>query len=206
VFQTIKSLFFVLLFLSTMVLAQTMESPKILTRQSGNVKKHWVEGSLASTQTIGCIPLAEAKNTFTPPDLYKGVEACVAQDNYNLAVRLFVLAGMYSWFDADRITDESAAQARTILITNTFAAMPEGKKAKFSEALDPLTKNPDPALVEKLCDEVEKVGAPNYYPSYMILHGIKAFTGNPHKEALIKDFGAATAWKSLQSEYLHCPD
>ena len=156
--------------------------------------------------TIGCIPLAEAKNTFTPPDLYKGVEACVAQDNYNLAVRLFVLAGMYSWFDADRITDESAAQARTILITNTFAAMPEGKKAKFSEALDPLTKNPDPALVEKLCDEVEKVGAPNYYPSYMILHGIKAFTGNPHKEALIKDFGAATAWKSLQSEYLHCPD
>lgn len=201
-----KSLFFVLLLLSTMVLAQTPEPPKILTQQSGNIKKHWAEGSLASTQTVGCIPLAQAQNTFTPPDLYKGVEACVAQDNYDLAVRLFVLAGMYSWFDADRITDKSAAQARTILITNTFDTMLQGKKVKFSKALDRLTKNPDPELVEKLCDEVEKLGAPNYYPSYMILHGIKAFTGNPHEEALIKDFDASSTWKNLQSEYLHCPD
>ncbi len=201
-----KSLFFVLLLLPTMVLAQTPEPPKILTQQSGNIKKHWAEGSLASTQTVGCIPLAQAKNTFTPPDLYKGVEACVAQDNYDLAVRLFILAGIYSWFDADRITDKTAAQARTILITNTFATIPQGKKAKFSKALERLTKNPDPALVEKLCNEVQKVGAPNYYPSYMILHGIKTFTGNPHEEALLKDFNASNVWKSLQSEYLHCPD
>lgn len=201
-----KSLFFVLPLLSTIALAQTFEPRKIITRQSGNVKKHWAEGSLALTQTVGCIPLAQAKNTFTPPDLYKGVEECVAQDNYDLAVRLFVLAGIYSWFDADRITDKTAAEARTVLITNAFATMSQDKKSKFSKALERLTKKPDPGLVEKLCAEVQKVGAPDYYPSYMILHGIKAFTGNPHEEALIKGFDASSAWKNLQSEYLHCPN
>ncbi len=199
-------LFFVLTFISAIALAQTPDPPRIITQQSGNVKKHWAEGSLASTQMIGCIHLAEAKNTFTPPDLYKGVEACVAQDNYDFAVKLFILAGIYSWFDADRITDKTADQARTILITDTFATMSQGKKSKFSKALERLTKNPDPALIEKLCSEVEKVGTPNYYPSYMILHGIKAFTGNPHEDALIKDFDASSAWKNLQSEYLHCLD
>lgn len=201
-----KSLFFVLPLLSTMVLAQNPEPPRIITQQNGNIKKYWAEGSLASTQTVGCISLAQVKNTFTPPDLYKGVEACVAQDNYDLAVRLFVLAGIYSWFDADRITDKSAAQARTVLITNTFATIPQGKKAKFSKALDLLTKKSDPGLLEKLCDEVQKVGALNYYPGYMILHGIQTFTGNPYKEALLKDFNASNTWKSLQSEYLHCPE
>lgn len=201
-----KSLLFLLPLVSTGVLAQTLDPPKIITQQSSHVTKHWAEGSLEATQTVGCIPLVEARNTFTPPDLYQGVEACVAQDNYDLAVRLFVLAGIYSWFDADRITDKTAAQARTILIANTFATMPQGKKAKFSKALDRLTKTPDPALVEKLCDDVEKVGAPTYYPSYMILHGIRTFTGNPHEEALIKDFDVSRAWKNLQSEYLHCPD
>jgi hypothetical protein len=39
----------------------------------------------------------------------------------------------------------------------------------------------------------------------MILHGIKAFTGNPHDDALLKDFDAEKTWKSLQTEFLKCP-
>jgi hypothetical protein len=45
---------------------------------------------------------------------------------------------------------------------------------------------------------------PNYY-SYMVLHGIKAFTGNPHEGALLKDFDAPKVWTNLQAAYLHCP-
>jgi hypothetical protein len=46
---------------------------------------------------------------------------------------------------------------------------------------------------------------PDYYPRYMVLHGIRAFSGNPHEGALVKDFDAPGVWKNLQSAYFHCP-
>lgn len=197
------SLLFLLLFIPTFALAQTLPPPKILKEQSGNVTNYYAEGNLASIQAVGCIPLKEAKNTFTPPDLYKGFEECLAKDNYDLAVGLFALAGIYSSFDAERITDETAGQGGTVLIMNTFATVGEEKKSKFSGTLNRVATNPE--ALGKLCGEVQKIGAPNYYPSYMILHGVKAFMGNPHEGALVQGFDAPGVWKKLQSEYLHCP-
>ncbi|MGA3281395.1 MAG: hypothetical protein ABSD50_10480 [Smithella sp.] len=182
--------------------AQTLEPPKIIKEQSGNITNYRVEGSLASTQTIGCIPLSEVKNTFTPADLYKGVSECIAKDNYDLGAGLFALAGIYASFDAERITDKTAGQAKTVLIMNVFSSVSQDKKTKFSEEIDRISKDPD--ILGMLCSQVQKIGMPNYYPSYMILHGIKAFTGNPHDGALAKDFDAQKVWMSLQTNYLHC--
>ena len=182
---------------------QSRESPKIITEQNGRITNYRPDGSLASTQTIGCIPLAEVKSTLTPPDLYKGVGECLGQENYNSAARLFALAGVYARFDAERVTDKSAGQAKTVLIMNTFSSLPQDKKNKFNETLSQITKNGE--SLEKLCGEVQRIGMPNYYPRYMILHGIKAFTGNPHDEALLKDFDSSKTWKSLQTGYLNCP-
>ena len=75
-------------------ISQALESPKIIKEQSGNFTNYRVEGSLASTQTIGCIPLSEVKNTVTPADLYKGVGECLDKNNYELASSLFMLAGI----------------------------------------------------------------------------------------------------------------
>jgi len=197
-----RSLLFPLLFFSAITLAQTLERPKIITEKSGNVTKHWVEGSLASTQVVGCIPLAEARSTFTPPDLYKGVEKCVAQDNYGLAVGLFALAGAYASFDEDRVIDKTVEGARAELIMNTFSAILQDKKIKFNKAFNRLIE--DPERIEKLCKQVQKIGPPNYYPSYMVLYGSKAFLGNPHEDALVKNFDASVGWRNIQLEYLHC--
>jgi hypothetical protein len=128
---------------------------------------------------------------------------CLAKDNYDAAVDLFALAGIYARFDAERVADKSAGQARTVLIMNTFAGLSEEKKAKFNTALKRITGTQE--VLGKLCGQIGKVGMPSYYPGYMVLHGIKAFTGNPHDGALIKDFDATGAWKNLQSAYLHCP-
>ncbi len=177
-----SSLLFLLLFLlsifSTLALAQIYQPPKIIKEQNGKITNYRAEGSLASTQTVSCIPLAQAKNTFTPPDLYKGVMECLSKDNYEYSAKLFALAGIYARFDAERIADKSAGQAKTVLIMNTFSNITEEKKKKFTESFNLITKTPE--LLRKLCDEVKQVGIPNYYPSYMILHGMKAFTGNPH--------------------------
>lgn len=195
---------FLLLFIASLCAAQTQEPPKIIKEQNGKITNYRAEGSLALTQAINCIPLAQAKPKFTPPDLYKGVAECLAKGEFESAAKLFVLAGIYARFDADRVTDKTAGQARTALIMNTFSNVPEEKKNEFNAALIRMTKTPE--LLGGLCKEVARIGMPDYYPGYTILHGIRAFSGNPHEAALVKDFDATGTWKSLQSTYLHCPD
>ena len=203
ILYTMRPLFLVLALFSTTALAQDNAPLSIVTEQAGGFTNYRAEGSLASTQTVGCIPLAAAKNTFTPADLYRGVAACIAQENYEFATGLFALAGIYGRFDAKRVADKSAGQARVVLIMNTFATVAQDKKTKFAEAFDQARMNP--AVLGKLCGEVRKIGMPNYYPNYMILHGIEAFTGNPHEGALLPDFDSTKVWADLQTDHLRCP-
>lgn len=198
-----RSLLLWLPFLGSVASAQTTEPPRIITEQNGRTTNYRVEGSLASTRTIGCIALAQAQNTFTPPDLYRGTLACITQNNPEAAVGLFALAGLYGRFDAERVADTSAGQAKSVLIMNTFAAVSAEQKTQFGEAFQRVTG--DPQQLAALCAAVQKIGLPDYYPAYMVLHGIKAFTGNPQDATLRKDFEPAKTWSRLQTAYLHCP-
>ncbi|OAN55233.1 hypothetical protein A6A04_11265 [Paramagnetospirillum marisnigri] len=179
------------------------DPPRIITERNGAITNHRVEGSLAPSREIGCIAVAEADNAMTPPDLYIGVRKCLDQDRFERAVELFALAGLYGNFDAMRVTDRSAGQAKTVLIMGTFSTVGPERKDRFRQALERMNANPD--SLTALCRSVDRVGHPGYYPAYMILHGMKAFTGNPHDGALAPDFDAAATWTSLRSNYLHCP-
>ena len=179
------------------------ETPRLIVQQAGNVTDVKVEGQLASTQNVGCIPLSEARNTLTPPDLYRGVTECLARDNYDRAVGLFALAGTYASFDSERVTDKTAVQAKSVLVSNTLLPQPEGKRARFVDTFNRILKTP--TSLGRLCSEVQKVGAPNYYPRYMILHGMRAIAGNSLDDAVIKDFDAPATWKKVQAGYLNCP-
>lgn len=195
---------FLLLMVTSMSVALAQVPPKIIKEQNGKVTNYRAEGSLASTHAVNCIPLTQVKRQFTPPDLYKGVEKCLARDEYESAAKLFALAGLYARFDTERVTDKTARQARTVLIMNTFSNESEQKKNNLNASLTRITKSPE--LLGELCKEVIQIGMPDYYPGYMILHGIKAFSGNPHEGALVTNFDAQGTWKRLQSTYLHCPD
>lgn len=198
-----RSLLLSLSFLTPIALAQVPDPPRIIIEQSEKMTNYRAEGDLASTQAIGCIPLEQAKNTYTPADLYKGVSECIAQEKYDLAAGLFLLARIYSRFDAERLTDKTAGAAGTMMIVITFSTLSQDERTKFSETVGRILKSPE--LLRTKCDEVQKIGAPNYYPGYMILHGMKAFKGNPHERALVKDFDTSGAWKNLQTNFLNCP-
>lgn len=191
------------LILLTPAMAQAQEPPRIIKEQSGNITNYRTQGNLEPTRSINCLPITKIQNTFTPPDIYQGVTKCLSEENYEFAVKLFMLAGIYSRFDAERVTDKSARQARTVLIMNTLSTQPEDKKSKFSAAADRMTKTPE--ILSGLCKDVMHVGMPNYYPNYMILHGMNAFLSNPNQDALVKNFDSSGTWKKLQSTYLHCP-
>lgn len=198
-----RPLTILLFLLPTLTLAQPDGPPRIVTEHDGRVMTFRAEGSLEPTQMPGCIPLSRANSTFTPPDLYLAVKECIARDNYDDAAGLFALASVYGRFDAERVADPSAGQAKSVLVMNTFAAVAREKRTRLNEALARATKSPE--RLRKLCSDVQHIGMPSYYPKYMILHGIDAFSANSGAEALRKDFDAKGFWKQLQTTYLHCP-
>jgi hypothetical protein len=113
-----------------------------------------------------------------------------------------MLAFIYGIFDAERVADKTAGQAILALNMDTFSSVPQDIKIKVDEAIKHIAQ--DNELLKKLCSETNKIGPPDYYPSYMILHGVRAFTGNPHDGALIKKFDALGTWKKIQSNNLKC--
>lgn len=61
-----------------------------------------------------------------------------------------------------------------------------------------------PQELSKLCLEVQQIGTPNYYPTYMIYHGIKAFMGNPHLGAMKENLDLNKVWNDSMKSYLKC--
>jgi hypothetical protein len=172
--------------------------------QNTDITHLYTEGNLASTHPLACVSLSEVKNIDTPADIFKGVRQCIEQNKYDDATDLFAIAGAYSKFDAARVTDKSAGQAKSALISETFSRVSEDKQNKFSQVQQ--LRMTTPETLKVICSGVKKIGMPNYYPEYMILHGMKAFTGNPYENALEKDFNAQEAWQKVLSEYLSCPN
>jgi hypothetical protein len=159
-------------------------------------------GHVAANQPMGCVELDHLDNTRAPPDLYLGVSACVQQENYRAAVAIFALAGMDGHFDAARVIDKTAGQAAQVLITATFDGMPAEKRDKFAKAVAEVAADA-PALA-RTCNRIRRMGFPTYYPGYMVVHGIHAFTAKPDDPTLESTFDGATTWNTLLTTYLNC--
>jgi hypothetical protein len=142
----------------------------------------------APTSPPGCVDLDQLDNTRTPPDLYLRVSACIQQDDYRAAVAIFALAGMDSHFDAARVVDKTAGQAGQELIIGTFDGLPADKREKFAKT------------------RIRSIGFPLYYPGYMVLQGVRAFTAKPEDAKLEPAFDGAATWNSLLTSYLNCRD
>ena len=142
---------------------------------------------LAAKQPLGCVELDQLDNSRTPPDLYVGVSACVQQENYRAAVAIFALAGMDGHIDAARVIDKTAGQAGQILNSATFDALPTEKRDRFAKTVTEVAA--DPAALARTCNRIRRMGFPTYYPGYMVVHGIHAFTAKPDDPTLESNFG-----------------
>lgn len=183
--------------------AQTPDRPQLLQQQSGTVTRLKMEGSLAATRDLGCLPAEKLEKAFTPPDLHAGVLKCLEQDRVDDAFVMFMMAGMYARFDALRIADPSVRGGPQAMIMNTYGSLPPEKREQFGKQLVP--KSSDPASLRAACAVLQKVGPPSYFPRYLILHGMKAYTSpNPFTEAMQPNFDAPGTWDKLMTEYMHC--
>ncbi len=161
-------------------------------------------GNLESKNDLACVGPEALENRFTPADLFMAVPACTEQGRYQEGAILFALAGTYGRFDTLRVIDESAHQALTVLKMYALGAMSPDQQSAFRDSVGKTIGSPDGLAA--FCKEIVRIGPPNYYPRYMVQHGLRAITQTEAGDGLLKDFNAAEAWMESLDAYLHCPN
>jgi hypothetical protein len=153
-----------------------------------------------------CVRLNQIDNRQVPPELYDRVKICM-QDNRDAdAVALFAIAGMDSIFDSLRVTDRSAGQARDILVKELFESLPANTSARLQAEIKDLWEHSQ--RLASLCEQVKKIGPPQYFPTYMVNHGMAVVISDLSKQAslppLKADFDSAATWNDIRTQYLNC--
>lgn len=166
------------------------------------VKNYTTEGNLAPTQNPGCIAYQGADNSLSPADLHLAVLACAEQKNFAGAADLFILMQLRAVFDAKRVADPSAGQAGTVLKLTVRQALGSEKTAALQAAFEDFGGNGS-SRHQAFCAAMQRNGPPQYYPAYMIQHGMWAFT-QPEADPLVAGFDAAAVWKELLGSYMKC--
>lgn len=160
-------------------------------------------GNLESKHDLGCVGIKKLSNKHTPADLYKAVSRCIEQGKHKAGAFLFALAGVYGRFDTLRVADRTAHQAVAVLGMQALAPLGKDKKNAFKGVLNKTLG--DPENLAAACKDIARIGPPDYYPRYMIQHGMGAFLKNASGDGLVGDFDAKAAWKKSLDAYLHCP-
>lgn len=146
-----------------------------------------------------CMERMEMKSSHTPELLFKSSALCIELEQYPKAVELYLVATAYGYFDGARVMDKSARQVLDLLKRENFSTIDAKKRNLFAEALR--TRLDD---MKPMCSFLEKLGRPNYHPSYMIQHGTQG-PSQKSKNGLIPNYDATTLWHDTRFNYLRCP-
>ena len=168
------------------------------------VKAVEAEGNLAVTDSLGCVSIDEVTTDHTPADIYAGIAKCIENEDYINAAQLFAIAGVYGSFDTKRVKDRSAHQALSVLSRQVLSSLDDSQKEAFIKALKEELEAGSNKLYA-LCDKINDKGHPTYFPTYMIQHGMGAFTDD-EEEPLKEDFDAEKAFQESLNQYLHCDE
>ncbi len=167
-----------------------------------HITNYETPGNLVAKHPLVCSTVGKLKDTDTPADLYAGMVDCAKHQRYEDAVYFFALAGVYSYFDAMRVIDETAHDAHSVLTLNAMTQLDDAtKQAVFAQLKATLG---DPAKLPAACMAITRIGPPNYFPEYMVQHGMDAVNGKVQGNGLLPDFDAKVAWQKSLDGYLHC--
>jgi len=177
--------------------AKPNQSPVVT--QNGAVIDYSMPGNLKPTHKVGCVSIASASDTWTPSDIFPAMRACINRGSYTDAIELFTLASSYGRFDMMRIPDQSAWNAMQVLQMQYLQDVTPVQKAGFNKAAEAMLQNRS-----DICIKLEKLGPPVYVPTYMIEHGMAAFTKSLKNGGLVQDFNGQAAWAEVLHDYAHC--
>ena len=167
---------------------------------NAEVKNIEAKGNLESNNSSDCIDINGLTNKNTPADIFIGITKCLDRSDYQKASQLYLVALAYGRYDSKRVEDKTAHQAVSVLRLNHLGGLNKDKTQKLQSALKTTTENKTP-----ICRVLKQLGSPSYHPSYMIQHGMGAFSGNKTKDGLVPDFNSKDSWEDVLNNYVKCP-
>lgn len=154
-------------------------------------------GSLQPTIMLPCIDLTKVENSYTPADLLVSVAECIDEKNYRAAADLYRLAKGYALYDRARIKDPTVATAFKALAFKYVKAM-------LGTSPEPMVAALQKPLAKSQCDVIVRLGQPNYYPRYMIQHGIQAAEKEDVNLNFLSEEESDSVWNYVINESLRC--
>jgi hypothetical protein len=152
-------------------------TPVTVTKPAHNITNYESQGNLESTNNIGCVASEKLSRKFTPPDMYKAAAICAQQNMNKEGIFLVALAGAYGQFDALRVVDKTAHDAPNISRMTSFGSLDASKMNAFQAGMTATLSNPD--TLAAICNDVIRIGPPDYFPRYMIQHGMGGLYSRP---------------------------
>lgn len=150
-----------------------------------------------------CLDKGDLNNKLSPFDLYKSIAICIDSEKFEPAVFMYAMAGAFGRYDTLRVADKSAHLAAKALPMLTFGSLPKEKVNAF-QTLVKKTLGNDSTRGE-YCAKITRIGPPDYFPSYMLQHGLGAFTGINNNQQFVISFDPNAAWPQAVKDYLQCP-
>lgn len=160
------------------------------------------DGNLEAPNPCGCIELSAVTNQNNPAEILIGMGKCIELKQFDKAAGMFAIAGVYGKFDTFRVKDKTAHQALLVLQQNILLNIDESARNTFIDSLKKMLKTGSTEL-SVVCQTIQKIGMPKYYPKYMVQHGIQAFTAS-EGNGLTEPFDSAASWNLALKNYLHC--
>jgi len=176
--------------------------PVTIKESAPNITNIETQGNLESTNNVGCVGQDKLNRKFTSADLYRAAATCAQRGMNKEGAFLGALAGAYGYFDTLRVADKSAHGAPVILRMTALDSLDEQKRIAFQASMKAAYS--DPVAHAEICNGIIHIGPPDYFPRYMIQHGIKVLTDANVGNGLVEGFDANAAWSRALGSYLHC--
>lgn len=185
----------------------TMEC--VLSKENGNtvdglegvnVISVSADGNLQSFEPIEeCVDIDEVSTINTPADILPASRRCIDIGEYEKGFRLYLLSRFYAFYDMKRVKDGSAHQAILMLEEQTYSTLSREQMKSFSNEAEKYQSDTTVKLMAA-CDAVQKLGAPEYHPIYMIQHGMEAFFASEDDDGIVEEFDSGKTWIEVLTE------
>jgi hypothetical protein len=175
----------IVLLVSVLCLGACTTNGLVLTDKSS---ENLVKQALSRCQ----IQPVQSENDYTPPLVYQAMINCINQNDYHSSTILFATAGVYSWFDSQRVQTEEAKSLHSSLLASSLASLDNRNRGAFWETVKKTLGNRD--SLNTICSNIKELGLPGYTPYYMLTPGANVKPNIDYN----------SAWEEALSGYLHC--
>lgn len=158
---------------------------------------------LVVSQPLDCVALKDVSPLSNPVDLFLASRACLDAGNAVKARDLLLLGGVRGRFDTRRVVDRTAWPAVIAAQREIFAPLDDDASALLTGAMAELENR---SAMKAMCRRMIALGAPTYFPAYMVDHGRGASAGRRGRDALVPQFRAEEAWPRAVRAYFACDE